>query len=106
LSRSPVGEIVVGFEVEVSPDVGGDVSSGVSDEIPAQIGTSGRQPARLAANEFVIPARAVSELGQGSSEAGAKQLQAMVDRIQAGRKKSIGKGKIAVDSKAIKHLPA
>jgi hypothetical protein len=82
------------------------VGSGVSDEIPAQIGTSGRQPARLAANEFVIPARAVSELGQGSSEAGAKQLQAMVDRIQAGRKKSIGKGKIAVDSKAIKHLPA
>lgn len=82
------------------------VGSGVSDEIPAQIGDSGKQPARLAANEFVIPARAVSELGQGSSEAGAKQLQAMVDRIQAGRKKSIGKGKIAVDSKATKNLPA
>ena len=82
------------------------VGSGVSDSIPAQIGDSGRQPARLAANEFVIPARAVSELGQGSSEAGAKQLQAMVDRIQAGRKKSIGKGKIAVDSKATKNLPA
>jgi len=82
------------------------VGSGVSDDIPAQIGNSGKQPARLAANEFVIPARAVSELGQGSSEAGAKQLQAMVDRIQAGRKKSIGKGKIAVDSKATKNLPA
>lgn len=82
------------------------VGSGVSDSIPAQIGDSGKQPAKLAANEFVIPARAVSELGQGSSEAGAKQLQAMVDRIQAGRKKSIGKGKIAVDSKATKNLPA
>ena len=82
------------------------VGSGVSDSIPAQIGDSGKQPARLAANEFVVPARAVSELGQGSSEAGAKQLQAMVDRIQAGRKKSIGKGKIAVDSKATKNLPA
>jgi len=82
------------------------VGSGVSDEIPAQIGTSGRQPARLAANEFVIPARIVSELGQGSSEAGAIILQKMVNRVQARRKKSIGKGKVAVDSKANEELPA
>ena len=82
------------------------VGSGVSDDIPAQIGTSGKQPARLAANEFVIPARIVSELGQGSSEAGAKILQNMVNRVQARRKKSIGKGKVAVDSKAMKELPA
>jgi hypothetical protein len=82
------------------------VGSGVSDDIPAQIGTSGRQPARLAANEFVIPSRIVSELGQGSSEAGAKILQDMVNRVQARRKKSIGKGKVAVDSKARKELPA
>lgn len=82
------------------------VGSGVSDDIPAQIGTSGKQPARLAANEFVIPARVVSELGQGSSEAGAKILQDMVNRVQLRRKKSIGKGKVAVDSKAIKELPA
>ena len=79
---------------------------GVSDDIPAQIGNSGKQPARLADGEFVIPSRIVSELGNGSTEAGAKALQAMVDRVQAGRKKSTGKGKVAVDSKARKSLLA
>jgi hypothetical protein len=79
---------------------------GVSDSIPAEIGDTGKQPARLADGEFVIPARIVSELGNGSTEAGARALQAMVDRVQARRKKSIGKGKVAVDSKARKGLPA
>ena len=79
---------------------------GVSDDIPAQIGDSGKQPARLADGEFVVPARAVSELGNGSTEAGAKSLQAMVDRVQARRSKTTGKGKIAVDSKARKSLLA
>jgi len=78
--------------------------SGVSDDIPATI--AGKQPARLANNEFVIPARIVSELGNGSTEAGARQLYKMMDRVQAARKKSIGKGKVAVDTKAHKHLPA
>jgi hypothetical protein len=77
---------------------------GVSDSIPAVIGET--QPARLADSEFVIPARIVSELGNGSSEAGSRQLYAMMDRIQKARKKSIGKGKVAVDTKARNHLPA
>ncbi len=77
---------------------------GVSDSIPASIG--GRQPARLADGEFVVPARIVSELGNGSTEAGARKLYAMMDRIQKGRRKSVGKGKVAVNSKADKHLPA
>ena len=77
---------------------------GVSDSIPAVIGK--RQPARLADGEFVIPARIVSELGNGSTEAGARKLYAMMDRIQKGRRKSVGKGKVAVDSKSDKHLPA
>jgi hypothetical protein len=77
---------------------------GVSDSIPASIG--GRQPARLADGEFVIPARIVSELGNGSTEAGARKLYAMMERVQATRKKSIGKKKVAVNSKADKHLPA
>jgi hypothetical protein len=76
---------------------------GVSDSIPAVIGH--KQPARLADGEFVVPARIVSELGNGSTEAGARQLYAMMERIQAGRKKSIGKDKVAVNSKASKHLP-
>jgi len=45
---------------------------GVSDSIPAVIGK--RQPARLADGEFVVPARIVSEIGNGSTEAGARKL--------------------------------
>ena len=77
---------------------------GVSDDIPAVIGN--KQPARLADGEFVIPARIVSEIGNGSTDAGAKRLYAMMDRIQAGRKKTVGKGNVAKDTKAKKHLLA
>ena len=77
---------------------------GVSDSIPATIGRG--QPARLADGEFVIPSRIVSELGNGSTEAGAKQLYAMLARIQAGRAKTTGKNQVATDSKAARHLPA
>ena len=76
---------------------------GVSDSIPASIG--GRQPARLADGEFVIPARIVSELGNGSTDAGARKLYAMMDRIQRARSKTVGKERVAVDSKAEKMLP-
>ena len=76
---------------------------GVSDDIPASIG--GRQPARLADGEFVIPARIVSELGNGSTDAGARQLYKMMARVENARKRSVGKNKIAKDTKAAKHLP-
>jgi hypothetical protein len=78
---------------------------GVSDSIPATIGAK-NQPARLADGEFVIPARIVSELGNGSTEAGAKKLYAMMDRVQKARGKTTGKNKVAADSRADKHLPA
>jgi hypothetical protein len=77
---------------------------GVSDSIPAVIGQ--KQPARLADGEFVVPARIVSELGNGSTEAGARKLYAMMDRIQAARGKTVGKGKVAKNSRADRHLPA
>jgi hypothetical protein len=77
---------------------------GISDNIPATIG--GKQPARLADGEFVVPARIVSELGNGSTDAGARRLYAMMDRVQKARKKTVGKGKIAKDSKSSKYLPA
>lgn len=77
---------------------------GVSDSIPATIG--GKRPARLADGEFVVPARIVSEIGNGSSEAGARKLYAMMDRVQKARKKSIGKNRVAVNSRADKLLPA
>jgi hypothetical protein len=77
---------------------------GVSDDIPATIGE--KRPARLADGEFVVPARIVSELGNGSTEAGARKLYAMMDRVQSARKKSIGKDRVAVNSRAEKLLPA
>jgi len=77
---------------------------GVSDSIPAVIG--GKQPARLADGEFVVPARIVSELGNGSTDAGARKLYAMMDRIQKARGATTGKGKVAKNTRADKHLPA
>ena len=78
---------------------------GVSDSIPATIGAK-NQPARLADGEFVIPARIVSELGNGSTDAGAKKLYAMMDRVQKARGKTTGKNKVAANSRADKYLPA
>jgi hypothetical protein len=77
---------------------------GVSDSIPAMIGK--KQPARLADGEFVVPARIVSELGNGSTEAGARKLYAMMDRIQKARGKTVGKNKVAKNSRSEKYLPA
>lgn len=77
---------------------------GVSDSIPASI--ADKRPARLADGEFVVPARIVSELGNGSTDAGARKLYAMMDRVQKNRNKTVGKGKVAVDSRSEKLLPA
>lgn len=77
---------------------------GVSDSIPAMIGQ--KQPARLADGEFVVPARIVSELGNGSTEAGARKLYAMMDRVQKARRKTVGKGNVANNPRADKYLPA
>ena len=77
---------------------------GVSDNIPASIG--GSQPARLADGEFVVPARIVSELGNGSTDAGARQLYAMMRRVEQARENSTGKGNIARDTQAARYLPA
>ncbi len=77
---------------------------GVSDSIPATI--ANKRPARLADGEFVVPARIVSELGNGSTEAGARKLYAMMDRVQKARNKTTGKNRVAVNSRAEKLLPA
>jgi hypothetical protein len=77
---------------------------GVSDSIPASIGN--KRPARLADGEFVVPARIVSELGNGSTEAGARKLYAMMDRVQAARRSTVGRGRVAKNSRADKYLPA
>jgi hypothetical protein len=73
---------------------------GMSDNIPATINR--RQPARLADGEFVIPADVVSHLGNGSTEAGAKQLHAMMDKV---RKARTGNPKQGKQIKPQKYMP-
>jgi hypothetical protein len=63
----------------------------MSDNIPATI--AGKQPARLADGEFVIPADVVSGLGNGSTEAGAKHLHRMMDKVRVARTGSKKQGK-------------
>jgi len=74
---------------------------GMSDSIPATI--EGKQPARLADGEFVIPADVVSHLGNGSSKAGSKKLYAMLDRV---RKARVGTTKQGKQIKPEKYMPA
>jgi hypothetical protein len=77
---------------------------GVSDSIPATIGD--KQPARLADGEFVVPARIVSELGNGSTESGARKLYTMMDRVQRARGQTTGANSVATNSRADQYLPA
>lgn len=74
---------------------------GMSDSIPANIG--GKQPARLADGEFVVPADVVSHLGNGSTDAGAKRLYSMMDKVRQAR---TGKKKQAPAVNPNKMMPA
>lgn len=77
------------------------MGDGVSDDIQANIG--GQQPARLSDGEFVVPSRIVSELGNGSTDAGAMRLRQMMERINQRRLKTRN---YAQDSKAYNLMPA
>jgi hypothetical protein len=74
---------------------------GMSDSIPGIIGK--RQPARLADGEFVVPADVVSHLGNGSTDAGAKRLYAMMDKVRHARTGNKKQGK---KIKPEKYMPA
>jgi hypothetical protein len=74
---------------------------GMSDSIPGVIGN--KQPARLADGEFVVPADVVSHMGNGSTDAGAKKLYAMMDKV---RKARTGKKKQAPAVNTARFLPA
>lgn len=74
---------------------------GMSDSIPATI--DGKQEARLATGEFVIPADVVSHLGNGATEPGAKVLYAMMDRVRQARTGNPKQGK---EIEPEKFLPA
>jgi hypothetical protein len=58
-------------------------TDGMADQIPSSI--DGEQPAALSHGEFVIPADVVSHLGNGNSDAGAKKLYQMMDKIRMAR---------------------
>ena len=73
---------------------------GMSDDIPATI--AGKQPARLADGEFVIPADVVSHLGNGSTKAGAKHLYKMMDRVRQARTGTKKQGRQINPSKYLK----
>lgn len=66
-------------------------SDGMADEVPARI--DGKQEARLSDGEFVIPADVVSHLGNGNSDAGAKMLKSMMDRVRKARTGNEKQGK-------------
>jgi len=74
---------------------------GMSDSIPGVI--ADKQPARLADGEFVVPADVVSHLGNGSTDAGAKQLYAMMNRV---RKARTGNSKQGKQIKPAKYMAA
>jgi len=74
---------------------------GMSDSIPATIG--GKQPARLADGEFVVPADVVSHLGNGSTKAGAQRLYDMMAKVRKARTGTTKQGK-QINPK--KYLPA
>ena len=61
----------------------GGSTDGMADKIPARI--DNQQEARLSDGEFVVPADVVSHLGNGNSNAGAKNLYSMMDRVRKAR---------------------
>lgn len=78
---------------------------GMSDSVDAYIDGEGkrpREPIKVADGEYVVPADAVSHLGNGSSNAGSKKLDGMVSKI---RKARTGKTAQAPQVKTGKYLP-
>jgi uncharacterized protein (DUF433 family) len=66
-------------------------TDGMADKLPARIGRD--QPAALSHGEFVIPADVVSHMGNGNSDAGAKKLYQMMDKIRMARTGNKKQGK-------------
>lgn len=66
-------------------------TDGMADEIDTSI--DDEQPAKLSHGEFVVPADVVSHLGNGNSDAGAKKLYQMMDKIRVARTGTKEQGK-------------
>ena len=76
-------------------------TDGMADKLRTSI--DGGQPAALSHGEFVVPADVVSHLGNGNSDAGAKRLYAMMDKVRQARTGSKKQGK-QIDPN--KYMPA
>lgn len=63
-------------------------------------GTSDSIPAVLSDGEYVIDAQTVSMLGDGSSDAGAKKLDAMREEVRKHKGSALSKGKFAPEAKS------
>ena len=66
-------------------------TDGMADKLPTTI--DGNEPAALSHGEFVVPADIVSHLGNGNSDAGAKKLYSMMDKIRMARTGTKKQGK-------------
>jgi hypothetical protein len=74
------------------------MGSGMDDQVLGMIGS--QQPVAVSPGEYIIPADVVSGLGDGSSDAGAKELDGLLDRVRQERTnttkqpKELNKGKV------------
>ena len=71
----------------------------MADNIYGKIGAT--QGVAVSQDEYIIPADAMSMLGDGSSDAGAKKLDAMLDRIRLEKTGTTKQAKEIDDSKVL-----
>ena len=74
---------------------------GMDDKVPGMIGAE--QPVAVSPGEFIVPADVVSDLGDGSSDSGADELYAMMERV---RKARGGNGEQPPAINARRNMPA
>jgi len=67
-------------DVQTEGLIQGTGKSGMADDLPMNIGD--KPIAAVSQDEYIIPADVVSMLGDGSSDAGSKQLDSMLDRVR------------------------
>ena len=69
------------LDVQTEGLIRGNGNSGMADDLPMSIGAD-TTAAAVSQDEYIIPADVVSMIGDGSSDAGSKQLDAMLDRVR------------------------
>ena len=102
-------ELRRGVLASIEPDaqtegmIKGSLEGGMADDIFGSIGDTSRNGQRVALSqdEYVVPADAVSMLGDGSSDAGAKKLDEMLDRIRLDKTGTTTQAKEINDSKVL-----